>query len=197
VRIVLASGSATRCKLLENAGVPCECVVPQIDEQPIKADLRTRGADNLQIVEFLAEQKALAVARGLTGALVIGADQVLDFNGAAFDKPKDRDDALAQLKALRGHEHTLLTACAVAEGHGIVWRRTDRTTLKMRAASDAYLECYVDTLGERALAGPGAYQLEGLGAQLFERVDGDFFAVLGLPLLPLLAYLRERGALPA
>ena len=194
---MLASGSSTRRKLLENAGVPCECVVPQIDEQPIKADLRTRGADNLQIAEFLAEQKALAVARGLTGALVIGADQVLDFDGAAFDKPKDHKDALAQLKALRGHDHTLLTACAVAEGPAIVWQRTERIDLTMRKASDGFLERYVDQLGERALAGPGAYQLEGLGAQLFERVDGDFFAVLGLPLLPLLAYLRERGALPA
>jgi septum formation protein len=122
---------------------------------------------------------------------------VLDFDGVAFDKPKDRADALAQLKALRGHEHTLLTACAVAEAPGLVWQRTDRIALTMRAASDAYLERYLDTLGQRALAGPGAYQLEGLGAQLFERVDGDFFAVLGLPLLPLLGYLRERGALPA
>lgn len=194
---MLASGSTTRRKLLENAGVPYAYVVPQVDEQPIKADLRARGADNLQIAEFLAEQKALVVARGLTGALVIGADQVLDFDGAAFDKPKDRADALAQLKALRGRDHTLLTACAVAEGAGIVWQRTDRIALTMRAASDGFLERYVDQLGERALAGPGAYQLEGLGAQLFERVDGDFFAVLGLPLLPLLAYLRERGALPA
>jgi septum formation protein len=193
---VLASGSSTRRKLLEDAGVPFECVVPQIDEQPIKADLRTRGADNRQIAEFLAEQKALAVARGLAAALVIGADQVLDFDGTAFDKPKNRNDALAQLRALRGHDHTLLTACAVAEGPAIVWERTDRTHLTMRATSDEFLERYVDRLGERALAGPGAYQLEGLGAQLFERVDGDFFAVLGLPLLPLLAYLRERGALP-
>ena len=195
--MVLASGSPTRRKLLENAGVPCEFVVPPVDEQPIKADLRTRGADHLQIAEFLAERKALAVARGLTDTLVIGADQVLDFDGVAFDKPKDRNDALAQLKALRGHEHTLLTACAVAEGPAIVWQRIDRIDLTMRAASDGFLQRYVDRIGDRALSGPGAYQLEGLGAQLFERVDGDFFAVLGLPLLPLLAFLRERGALPA
>ena len=195
--MVLASGSATRRKLLENAGVPCEFVLPHVDEQPIKDDLRTRGTHNLQIAEFLAGQKALAVARGLTGALVIGADQVLDFDGVAFDKPKDRNDALAQLKALRGHEHTLLTACAVAEGPAIVWQRSDRIDLTMRAASDGFLERYVDRIGDRALSGPGAYQLEGVGAQLFERVDGDFFAVLGLPLLPLLAFLRQRGALPA
>ncbi len=191
---MLASGSATRRRLLEAAGVACECVVPDISEESIKMELRKSGADAARTAERLAEAKALAVARRTPG-LVIGADQVLECTGAQFDKPRDRADALAQLKALGGRDHELITACSVAEGAAVVWRRTDRITLRMRAASDAFLDRYLDTLGDRALAGPGAYQLEGLGAQLFERVDGDFFAVLGLPLLPLLGFLRARGAL--
>jgi len=183
--------------MLEQAGVPCEAVTPQISEESIKMELRNAGADSLRTAEALAERKALAVAASMPDRLVIGADQVLDCDGTPFDKPKHRDDALAQLKALRGRDHVLLTACAVAEGPSIAWRHTDRIVLRMRAASDAFLDRYLDQMGERALDGPGAYQLEGLGAQLFERVDGDFFAVLGLPLLPLLGFLRERRVLPA
>jgi septum formation protein len=196
--IVLASGSATRRRLLEQAGVPHQCVAPDLDERAIKDRLRGDGADSPRIAQALAERKALAVAqRRPRGDLVIGADQVLDCEGTPFDKPRDRADALRQLKSLRGRTHELITACAVADGATIDWISTERARLHMRQASDGFLDRYLDALGDRALAGPGAYQLEGHGAQLFERVDGDFFAVLGLPLLPLLGYLRARGALPA
>jgi septum formation protein len=193
IRVVLASGSATRRTLLENAGVACTVVPPRVSEDAIKANLRDTGP--AQIAETLAEAKALDVARRAPDALVIGADQVLDCGGVRLDKPNDRAEALDQLKTLRGRAHDLVTAACVAEQSAIVWRHTNRITLHMRPASDAFLDSYLDRLGERALAGPGAYQLEGPGAQLFERVDGDFFSVLGLPLLPLLGFLRRRGAL--
>ena len=184
--------------MLDQAGVPYRQADPNVDETAIKIRLRGAGADAAQIAKFLAEQKALAVAQNLAaGDLVIGADQVLDCGGLFYDKPRDRTDARTQLKALRGRSHELISACAVVQGATVDWTHMERVTLHMREVSDAFLERYLDALGDRALAGPGAYQLEGLGAQLFDRVDGDFFAVLGLPLLPLLGYLRSQGALPS
>ena len=130
-----------------------------------------------------------------TGALVVGADQILDSGGYWFEKPADAEAARAQLKALRGKRHTLVSAAAVVRNGSVVWRATDRAHLTMRDFSDEFLDAYIVTAGAELLQSVGAYRLEGLGAQLFERVEGDFFTILGLPLLPLLGFLRGHGAL--
>jgi septum formation protein len=124
---------------------------------------------------------------------VLGGDQMLDIDGQVLDKPKDMDEARAHLKLLRGREHKLVTAAVIARAGAPVWRHVEVPRLRMRAFSDAFLEHYLAEAGEGILSSVGAYQLEGLGAQLFERVEGDYFSVLGLPLLPLMAFLREHG----
>jgi septum formation protein len=124
---------------------------------------------------------------------VIGADQMLACGQDVFDKPANRDQAREQLSDLRGREHQLLTAIVVAKGANIIWKHTDTPRLTMRDFSAEYLETYLDSIGESAMKSVGAYQLEGRGAQLFEKIEGDYFSILGLPLLPLLAFLREQG----
>jgi septum formation protein len=125
--------------------------------------------------------------------MVLGADQMLVLEGQAFDKPRNRAEAAAQLKLLRGRTHELVTAAVIVRDGAPIWRCVSEPRLTMRNFSDAFLESYLDRIGQTAFASVGAYQLEGLGAQLFERTEGDWFAILGLPLLPVLAFLRERG----
>ncbi|HET8726975.1 MAG TPA: Maf family protein [Alphaproteobacteria bacterium] len=193
--IVLASGSRTRRDLLANAGVEVTVDPAAIDEDMVKASLRADGAKAGDVAEALAEMKAMRVSRRHPGALVVGADQMLECGGVWFDKPPDPDHARAQLVALRGKTHTLVsTAVAVRDGVRL-WHRTDEARLVMRDFSDAFLDFYLDRVGTAALGSVGAYQLEGPGAQLFARVEGDYFTVLGLPLLPLLDYLRVQGVL--
>ena len=145
----------------------------------------------------MAEGKALAVAAKRPDALVIGADQMLDLDGRWLDKPADLEAAAAQLRLLSGRPHRLIAAVAVAEGGRIAWTQGDAVRLVMRPLSDAFIDRYLAAEGADVLSSVGAYRLEGMGAQLFEAVEGDFFAVLGLPLLPLLGYLRRAGVLPA
>jgi septum formation protein len=142
--------------------------------------------------DALAELKALSVSRGRPD-FVVGADQMLALGDEVFDKPKHADEARDHLLRLRGQTHELITAAVVAREGAIIWRVIDTPKLKMRAFSDAFLDNYLARAGDEVLHSVGAYQLEGLGAQLFERVEGDYFSVLGLPLLPLLAFLREHG----
>jgi septum formation protein len=195
--IVLASASATRAALLEHAGITAERVPAAIDESEIKRAFQAerRGVD--ECAAALAEAKAMLVSRHRPGALVIGADQILECGGAWFDKPPDRDQARAQLLALRGKRHVLATAvCVVLDGSPL-WRAVERPALTMRAFSDTFLDWYLDRAGDAAVLGSvGAYQLEGLGAQLFARVEGDYFSILGLPMLPLLDFLRGHGVVP-
>lgn len=193
--IVLASASRTRLDLLRRAGVAVEAEAAAIDEAAVKQALHADGAKPEDVAEALAEMKAQRVSRRRPGALVIGADQMLDCNGVWFDKPPDLDHARAQLLALRGKTHALISgAVAVRDGERL-WHRTDRARLTMRPFSDGFLEWYLAQTGPAALTSVGAYQLEGLGAQLFAKVEGDYFTILGLPLLPLLDYLRTRGVL--
>jgi len=192
VTLILASGSATRRKMLEDAGVAIVVEKPRVDEEAVKAGLRAEGLKPREQADALAEVKALSVSR-MRGDLVLGADQMLALGDEAFDKPADRAEARAQLVALRGKTHALLTAAVIARDGQVIWRHVDTPKLTMRPFSDAFLDDYLDRVGEGALSSVGGYQLEGLGAQLFSRVDGDYFSVLGLPLMPLLSYLRDIG----
>jgi len=194
VGLVLASKSATRRAVLEGAGVPFEAAGSGVDEEAAKARLLERGAGPRQIAEALAEEKALAVSR-TRPELVIGADQTLEFQGRLYDKAETVDDARSRLKTLRGAPHQLHSAVVIARGGETVWRETESATLTMRAFSDAFLEDYLAAEGEAALGSVGCYRLEGLGAQLFERIEGDYFAILGLPLMGLLDLLRREGVL--
>lgn len=195
--LVLASASAARAAMLRAAGVPIEIDAARIDEVEIKRSLEAEAAGSAAIAETLAELKAIAVSRRHPGALVLGADQVLDCDGERFDKPADFAAARAQLLKLGGRRHELFSAAVVARGGERLWHVTDRARLTMRPLSDGFIDGYLGRVGAAALQSVGAYQLEGLGAQLFQRVEGDYFTILGLPLLPLLDFLRGHGVVPA
>lgn len=166
-----------------------------IDEEEIKRQLRTRGAAPADTAAALAEEKARAVSPHRPRRFVIGADQVLELDGRAMDKPADFAEAALQLSELSARSHELISSVCVARDGSSLWAHTDRARLHVRPLSDEFIRRYLAEIGDIALSGPGAYQLEGLGAQLFSRVEGDFFTVLGLPLLPLLQFLRDRGIL--
>ena len=193
--VILASNSRTRSEMLRRAGITCEQVAARIDEGGIKESLRAGLASASTTAEALAERKARYVSRQYPGQLVIGADQILACDDAVFDKPKDHEDAHVQLRALGGRVHEQISAaCVIANGE-VLWRHTARAALLMRPFSDDFITSYLDAIGKDAFISPGAYQIEGLGVQLFSRIDGDFFTILGLPLLPLLEYLRTQGVL--
>lgn len=195
--VVLASSSATRAHLLRDAGVTFSISPAAVDEGEIKISLQAENASAAHVAEVLAELKAQRVSNRHRDALVIGADQTLGFKGALFDKPESREAAREQLLALRGRTHELASACCVARAGAVIWREIQTARLTMRDFSDAFLDSYLVQAGPEVTASVGAYALEGLGAQLFARVQGDFFAILGLPLLPLLECLRQNGGLPA
>ncbi|NUB07417.1 Maf-like protein [Azospirillum sp. Vi22] len=193
--VVLASGSRTRAEMLERAGVRVALAPAAVDEEEIKLAARAEGAPVEDVAEALAELKAQRVTRKHPGALVIGADQMLECEGRWFDKPADRDAARAQLQDLRGKTHRLVSCAVVIRDGERLWHHVDRARLSMRPFSDAFLDSYLNAAGDDVLGSVGAYHLEGLGAQLFHRVDGDFFTILGLPLLPLLGFLRVHGVI--
>ncbi|WP_459196136.1 Maf family protein [Azospirillum argentinense] len=193
--VVLASGSRTRAEMLERAGVRVTLAPAAVDEEEIKLAARAEGAPVEDVAETLAELKAQRVTRKHPGALVIGADQMLECEGRWFDKPADRDAARVQLQDLRGKMHRLVSCAVVIRDGERLWHHVDRARLTMRPFSDAFLDSYLNAAGDDVLGSVGAYHLEGLGAQLFHRVDGDFFTILGLPLLPLLGFLRVHGVI--
>ncbi|MGH6981727.1 MAG: Maf family protein [Stellaceae bacterium] len=193
--VVLASSSRTRAALLEHAGIKAARDPARIDETEIKASSRRKGAEAGVCAMALAEAKALTVASRHPKTLVIGADQILSCNGAWLDKPRGKADAKNQITALRGQSHELATAVCVARDANVIWHDLQRPRLTMRQFSDAFLDAYVEALAREDLAAVGAYRLEGPGIQLFERIEGDYFAILGLPLIALLDFLRGQGEL--
>jgi septum formation protein len=191
--IVLASASATRAAILAGAGIEVLRAPAGIDEDEIKRSFRAAGRDATACARALAETKAIRVSARHSDMLVVGADQMLDCAGTWFDKARDRSEARAQLVALRGKRHELVSAVTVVKNGAVIWQLVDRPRLTMRDFSDGFLDAYLAALGDGALRSVGVYQLEGLGAQLFERIEGDYFSILGLPLLPLLDFLRGHG----
>lgn len=194
--LILASASAARAAMLTAAGIAHEVQPARIDEAAVKAAMTAEGAPPRDIADKLAEMKALRVSQRQPGRLVLAADQVLVQDGRLYDKPADMTAARAQLAALRGQTHELLSAAVVARDGAPVWRHVGAARLTMRPFSDEFLDAYLARIGDLALTSVGCYHLEGLGAQLFARVEGDYFTILGLPLLELLGFLRARGVLP-
>jgi septum formation protein len=196
-RLVLASASAIRATVLRDAGLPVEIVPAHIDEAEIKAAMRAEQAPAADCALALAALKAERVSRQQPGAFVIGADQLLDCDGTWFDKPLDRDGAAAHLRALAGKTHELVSAVTVVCDGTRLWHHVGRARLTMRPLGERFIAAYLDAAGAGVLTSVGAYQLEGLGVQLFSHIDGDHFTILGLPLLPLLGFLRLHRIVPA
>lgn len=193
--VVLASASNARAAMLRAAGVPLIVDAATVDELEMKTSLRAAQAPAAMIAETLAELKAQRVSRRHDGRLVIGADQVLECEAALFDKPVDLPEARRQLLALRGRRHQLLSAVVLVRDGRRLWHHVGRADLLMRDFSDRFVDDYLQSVGDVALTSVGAYQVEGIGAQLFAAIDGDHYTILGLPLLPLLQILREHGVL--
>ena len=194
--VILASTSASRSALLRNAGVAFETMAPGVDEDAAKAALVGEGAGPREVADTLAELKALRVSSRRPG-LVIGADQTLDLQGDLIDKAASVAEARERLCALRGRSHQLHSAVVVARDGQPIWREVKSATLRMRAFSDAYLDDYLARQGPAVLSSVGCYQVEGEGVQLFDKIDGDYFTILGLPMMGLLDILRRHGALTA
>jgi septum formation protein len=194
-KLVLASSSPFRRMLMENAGLVFEAHAAQIDERAIEARLEKSGATPDEVALVLAEAKANDVSRRFSGALIIGSDQTMSLGPQVFHKPKDMADAANHLRVLAGKTHRLNSAIAIVRNEEVLWRHVAHAVLTMRPLTDDFITRHLQRVGTKALASVGAYQLEGEGIQLFEKIDGDYFTILGLPMLPLLAKLRELEAI--
>jgi septum formation protein len=193
-RVILASASESRRRLLHSAGVPAEVIPSRVDEPALRRALEAGGRQPgpEAVARALAEAKAVEVSRANPDALVIGADQVLALGKRIFDKPANLEAARRQLGELRGRMHDLVSAVVIARSGNVEWTHAETATLTVRLFGAQFLDHYLAQAGEAVCQSVGAYQLEGLGAQLFERIEGDYFTILGLPLIALLAELRAR-----
>ena len=195
-QIILASKSAARRAVLTAAGVPFEVSVAGVDEDAVKTAMLAEGASPRDVADALAELKAIRVSRATPG-FVIGSDQTLEFEGKLYDKAETVEAAAERLKTMRGKPHKLHSAVVVAKDGAPIWREIVSATLTMRDFSDEFLASYLELEGEEALGSVGCYRLEGPGAQLFSKIEGDYFAILGLPLMGLLDLFRRHGVLAA
>ena len=193
-RLVLASGSKSRAALMRGAGIRFEQITSHVDEDHLKATMREANATTMEQAEALAELKARKVSLKETG-IVFGADQMLDLEGAQFDKPKSVGEARENLLKMRGKTHTLETALVACQNGAPIWRTLTRPQLKMRNFTEDFLDRYLGQEGDDVMTTVGAYKLEGRGVQLFERIEGDYFSILGLPLIQMLDWLRDREIL--
>jgi len=193
--LVLASKSASRRAILEAAGIPLDIRPADIDERAVEGAAAPGAAD--QVAKLLAREKARAVAAGMPGRMVLGADQTLSLGDRRFDKPADRNAAREQLRALAGKTHELLSAIAFVRDGDVLYEHVEVARMTMRAFSDRFLDAYLDAVGAAVTASVGAYQVEGAGIHLFAAIDADHSTILGLPLLPALSFLRAEGYLEA
>lgn len=196
-RLILASASTVRTEMLQRANVPHKVSVARIDEETIKSALLAEHASPRDIADTLAEMKARKVSDKNPGALVLGCDQVLDHHGQLLSKPTSPQDAVTQIKSLAGDRHSLLSAAVIVEDGKPIWRHVGQVRLRMRELSDSHIEDYVARNWDSVRHSVGAYKLEEEGVRFFSSIEGDYFNVLGLPLLELLNYLTLRGNLPA
>lgn len=195
--ILLASASKIRLELFRNAGVELTPVPANIDEESLRLSFQAESVPPRDQADHLAELKAQKIAARHPEAVVIGCDQILEFKGKVFAKPTDLDALREQLRMLRGQTHRLYSAAVIFQNARPVWRHVSEVRLTMRMVSDNYLEAYLDRNKTELLSSVGGYQIEAEGVRLFERLEGDYFAVLGVPLIPLLTWLGQRGLIPA
>lgn len=193
-RLILASKSKSRATVLKAAGLTFEQIGSGVDEDALKDALRAEGASVAKQADLLAETKALKVSISHQG-VVLGCDQMLDLDGVGLDKVDTREAAADILRRLRGKTHILQSAIVACIDGAPVWRHLSQPRLRVRNFSNAFLEEYLDAIGDAAFESVGCYQIEGRGAQLFDRIEGDYFSILGMPLLPLMQWLRDRGSL--
>jgi septum formation protein len=194
--LVLASQSASRASILRAAGIPFTALPARLDETALIEGLVAEGAKPREIADALAEAKTLKVAVNVPSpALVIGADQLLVCDGRIFEKPRDRTEAASHLAFLQGKTHELVGGVCGATGGAVIWRHVSVARLTLRTMDADAIEDYLTTAGPQVLGSVGCYHLEGLGVQLMSRIDGDYFSILGLPILPVLDFLRTQGAL--
>ncbi|MDE2351737.1 MAG: Maf family protein [Alphaproteobacteria bacterium] len=191
--LILASASTTRAGLLRAAGVPFEIRPAHVDEDAIKDSMLADGADARAVADALAEAKALRISLSCPGELVLGADQVLDFESELVSKSPDLEAAAILLRRLRGKAHKIVTAAVLARDGVPIWRHLTVATMTMRDFSDAFLAGYLADEGDGVLSSVGCFQIERRGLQLFSRIDGDYYSILGLPMIPLLTALRTQG----
>lgn len=195
--LILASGSTVRLQLLRAAGLDVIAHPARVDEETVKQSLLAEGAKPRDIADALAALKAAKAAARNPGTLVLGCDQVLDFKGTLFSKPETPDQARTQLSTLRGQTHSLLSAAVLYDGGEPIWRHIGQARLTMRSFSDSYLDAYIARNWPEISHSVGSYLLESEGVRLFDRIEGDYFTILGLPMLPLLSYLATRGFIPS
>ena len=193
--LILASGSPFRLAMLKNAGIDVEAMPAKVDERALEAPLKDSGASPEDVATILAEAKATEVSERLPGALVLGCDQTLSLGDEVFHKPADMEGARRHLLALSGKTHQLNSAAVLVRNGNVLWRHVGIANLTMRKLDPAFIGRHLARVGAKALSSVGAYQIEGQGIQLFEKLEGDHFTIVGLPLLPLLAELRSLGAI--
>ncbi|GJM03410.1 MAG: Maf-like protein R00002 [Rhodomicrobium sp.] len=192
-RLVLASGSHTRATLLEKTGLSFEIDPPHIDEPSIRKVFEAEDTDPADIAEILAEAKAMDISKSRADQIIIGSDQILALGDEIIEKPTNKDEAHASLFKLRGKTHKLISAVVIVKNNNVIWRHSDTAELTMRDFSPEFLGEYLAHSGDTIYKSPGSYQIENFGIHLFEEIKGDYFTILGFPLLPLLGYLRQEN----